>query len=470
MTDADFAWQSALDLRHAILRKEVSPVDVVRAALDRLAAVEPALNAFVTPTPDAALDAARRAEQAIVRGEATGPLAGLPISVKDVIPVAGVRFTFGSRAFADNVATADAPLVERLRAAGAALLGKTTTSEFGCKAVGDCPLTGATRNPWDVSKTAGGSSAGAAASVAAGVTPFAIGTDGGGSLRIPGALTGLFAVKPQFARVPMFPVSAAPTLGHAGVMARTVRDAALLLGVVSGFDARDAFSVAAPVPDYLAACDRGVRGMRVAWSPTLGYARPTPEVAAIAAAAARAFEALGCEVEEVDAVFDADPVEVWTTEFYTGIGTRLKHLLAPATRELLDPPVVEILSSALGRSAEAYYATVFERYALREKMRLFFERFDLLLSPTLPVVAFDVFRDLPPELPDRNLVSWVYYTYPFNLTGQPAASIPAGCTAAGLPVGLQMVSRTNAEVDLFRAAAALEAARPWAGRRPALDG
>lgn len=463
----DVAYAGALELKKAIAKRKISPVEVVEASLDRLAAVEPRLNSFVTITAEIALAAARAAEAKVMKRKKLGPLEGLPISVKDVIPVKGIKLTTGSRAMADNIAAIDAPVVERIKAAGACIVGKTTASEFGCKAVGNSPLTGATRNPWNLAKTSGGSSAGAVASVAAGVTPFAVATDGGGSIRIPCALTGLFGIKAQFARVPMYPVSAAPTLAHAGALARTVRDAALLLAVEAGHDRRDPFSVVEKVPDFLAACDQGAKGMRIAWSPTLGYAKADPEVVAIAEKAARSFADLGCHVEQVDKVFDQDPVDLFSSEFYAGIGTRLKPVLEKS-RELLDPAVVQILSQALNQSLEQYYANVFRRYELREKARQFFETYDLLLSPTLPVAAFDVNLNVPPMLAasDRNVVSWVYYTYPFNLTGQPAASVPAGFTKDKLPVGLQLVARINREVDIFRAAAAFEEARPWAHKRP----
>ena len=286
-------------------------------------------------------------------------------------------------------------------------------------------------------------------------------------MRIPSALCGLFGIKAQFGRVPVFPVSAAPTLSHVGAIARTVRDAALLLGVMAGHDRRDAFGVAEPVPDFLAACDAGARGLRIAWSPTFGYAAPEPEVAALCEAAARRFEGLGCTVDPVEDALGADPLEMWMAEFYGGIGTKLKDLMAEKPDEL-DPAVVATLGAGLDRSMVEYFDQLFARYAFRERMRLFFERYDLLLSPTLPCAAFDAGRDTPPGLEARNIVSWVYYTYPFNLTGQPAASIPAGFSAAGLPVGLQMVAGINREVDIFRAAAAFEEAAPWAERRPPL--
>ena len=464
------AYASAFDLKEALRKKEISPVELVQASLARAESLQPTLNSFVTLTPDLALAAARKAEAEIMRGEKGGVLQGLPLSIKDVIPVKGVKFTTGSKTMADNVAQIDAPVVERVVAAGACIIGKTTTSEFGAKAVGDSPLTGATRNPWNTAKTAGGSSAGATASVAAGITPFSIATDGGGSVRIPCSFTGLFGIKPQYARVPMYPVSAATTLAHCGAIARTVRDAALLLSAESGFDARDPYSVSEPTPDYLAACERPIKGMRIAWSPTLGFAWADPEVLRIAEAAALSFQQLGCKVETVEKVFDSDPVELWSSEFYAGIGTRLKPFLEKS-RDLLDPAVIDILEKALAQTLEQYYSNVFRRYDFREKTRQFFEKFDLLLSPTLPVPAFDVYRDLPVELEksDRNVVSWVYYTYPFNLTGQPAASIPAGFTAAKLPVGLQMVARTNREVDIFSAAAAFEQARPWAHLKPPIN-
>ena len=461
-----FAYMTALELKGLLAQRSISPVQLVEDALSRQEALEPQINAFVTRTPEVALAAARDQERAIAAGE-EGAIAGLPVSVKDLVAMAGVPWTFGSRPFANNVVDFDAPSVERVRAAGGCIIGKSTTSEFGCKAVTDSPLTGITRNPWNLAKTPGGSSGGAGASVAAGLTPFALCTDGGGSVRIPSALCGLFGIKAQFGRVPIFPVSAAPTLSHVGAVARTVRDAALLLGVMSGHDCRDAFGVAEPTPDFVAACDAGAEGMRIAWSPTLGYAQPEPEVAALCEAAATRFEALGCTVELVEDALGADPVEVWMAEFYGGIGTRLKDLMAERPDEL-DSAVVATLSAGLDRSMVEFFVQVFARYDFREKMRQLFERYDLLLSPTLPCAAFDVGHDTPPELGARNIVSWVYYTYPFNLTGQPAASVPAGFTAAGLPVGLQMVAGINREVDILRAAAAYEEAAPWADRRPPL--
>ena len=432
MQASDIDFMTAVELRDRIARRELSPVEVTRRALDKAQATQASLNAFCLLLPDAAMAAARAAEAAVMRRDSLGPLHGVPFSAKDLIAVGGLPFRFGSRTMAGNIAAADAPPVERAKQAGAILIGKTTTSEFGCKAVGDNPLDGITRNPWNTGKTPGGSSAGAAASVAAGVTPLALGTDGGGSIRIPCSLTGLAGIKGQFGRVPVWPVSATTTLAHVGPMTRNIADAALMFMSIAGYDPRDPYAVAGPVPDLVEACRANVKGMRVAYSPTLGYV-----------------------VEQVEQVFDRDPVDLWTAEFYAGIGTRLRPFLEKQ-RDIIDPAVADILDAALRQDMRDYYPTVFERYALREKMRLFFERYDVLLSPVLPVSSLDVGKNVPDHLGDRNLVSWVYYTYPFNLTGQPAATVCAGFAADGMPVGLQLVGRSHGEYDVVRAASAYE--------------
>jgi aspartyl-tRNA(Asn)/glutamyl-tRNA(Gln) amidotransferase subunit A len=452
---SDFDFMTALELRRLIAARAISPVELTERALARAEASQASLNAFCHLMPEEARSAARRAEEAVMCGSPLGLLHGLPVSVKDLIAVGGQPYASGSRAMASNVAAADAPAVERLRAAGAIIIGKTTTSEFGAKPVGDSPLTGITRHPWDLAKTPGGSSAGAAASVAAGITPFALGTDGGGSLRIPAALTGLVGLKAQFGRVPVWPTSATPTLAHVGALARNVADAALLTTAVAGHDPRDPFAVVGPIPDLLGAAKASVAGLRVAWSATLGYARPNPEVAAIARAAAMALADQGAIVEEVETVFESDPAALWTAEFYAGIGTRLRGVLE-SRRDLLDPAVADVLDAALAQEMRASYEPVFARYALRDRMVSFFNGYDVLVSPTLPISSLEAGRNIPEGLEDRSLVSWAFYTYPFNLTGQPAASVCAGIASDGMPVGLQIVGRTLGEFDVVRTAAGIE--------------
>lgn len=464
----DLKWTPAVEMRSLIADKRISPVEVLEQTLARIDETEEKLNCFLDLRRDEAMQQARKAEAAVMSGEPLGPLHGLPLSVKDLIAVKDMRLTFGSRAMKDNVAPLDAPGVERARAAGAIIIGKTTTSEFGCKGVGDSPLTGVTRNPWNLAKTPGGSSCGAAASVAAGVTALSFGTDGGGSVRIPSSMCGLFGIKGHFGRIAVFPVSATPTLAHVGPLTRTVRDAALLLGVSAGFDARDAGAVAQPVPDFLAACDREPGKLRVAWSPTLGYARPDPEVLEATRSAVAVFEEMGCHVEEVERIFD-DPLDLFMAEFFAGAGTRLRPVLEKG-RELLDPAVADTLDMALSQTMGDYYQKVFRRYELRTAVAKFFSKYDLLLTPTIPVLPFDTGLNKPPGYENEpNMFSWIAYTYPFNLTGVPAASIPCGFSKDGLPIGLHIVGKHLGEDVILSAAAAFERARPWQERKPPLN-
>lgn len=464
---SETAFKTAQALVAEVRAGHAAPSDIARSVLDDIQTLDGSLNCFASLNPDDVMAQASALDRRLAKGEDLGPLAGLPVSVKDLLVAKGHPTAFGSLTMQGNVVDLDAPVVERLRAAGAVILGKTTTSEFGCKAVGDSPLTGITRNPWNTEKTPGGSSCGAAALVASGTSPVAIGTDGGGSLRIPGSLTGLVGFKGHFGRVPAYPAAAVPTLIHIGPLSRQVRDAALMMSVISGYDERDPFSIAAPKPDYLAACEHRPKGLRVAYSPTLGYARADPQVAEIAKAGLARLEAAGCHIEVVDHVFD-DPVEIWKAEFYGGVGTRLKTAMQ-TRRGDLDPAVANALDGVFSLSMTDYYERVFERFQFRDRVRTFFEKYDILATPTLPVSAFDVGLNVPPGHEDRDAISWAYYSYPFNLTGQPAVSVNAGFDADGLPVGLQLVAKPMAEETLFSLAAAFEETNPEPDRRPSLS-
>lgn len=450
---SDFAFKTIRELSSGLVKKAFSPVELLDDVISRYEVLEPSLNMFAYTDFDGARRQAKDAEERMVRGERLGDLDGIPTSIKDLIAVEGMPQRFGSRAVSDTPLSADAPSVERLRAAGAVILGKSTTSEFGCKAVGDSPLTGVTRNPWNTNMTPGGSSAGASAMVSSGLVPYAIGTDGGGSIRIPSALTGLFGIKAQFGRVAVFPTSATPTLAHVGPMARTVDDASVVLSVIAGFDTRDPFSVSGAQPDFVGATEKH-RNMRIAWSPTLGYGRVEPDVAKLTADAVLQFEAMGHVVEEVPHIMD-DPIDLWNAEFYAGVGTKLRDVIFDQP-ELLDPAVLEVLRGAVEQEMKAYYENVFARYAFREKLRQFFEVYDILLTPTIPVASVPAGVNVPTGYEDKNIVSWATFTYPFNLSGNPSASIPVGFTAAGLPVGLQVVAPTNDEVAILSLAGAYQ--------------
>ncbi len=438
---------SVSELSGLIKKKEVSPKEILDNTLRKIEKLDPILNSFAFLDIKGAKVLAEQSEKRMMNGELLSELDGIPTSIKDLIAQKDLPQRFGSKTTSENLVSADAPSVERLRNAGAVLLGKSTTSEFGCKAVGDSPLTGITRNPWNTNLTPGGSSCGAAAMVSSGIVSYAIGTDGGGSIRIPASLTGLFGIKAQFGRVPVYPTSATPTLAHVGPLTRNVQDACKILKIISGKDFRDPFTVTETVPIYENFI-KEKKIYKIAWSPTLGYGKNDKNIEEILLKAIKNLSSLGHEIETVDKVLDTDPVNLWNAEFYAGVGTRLKGTIESAPN-LIDPAVLEVLKIAINQKMNDYYNLVFQRYLFREKMRTFFEKYDLLITPTLPCTAFEVGLNVPKNMPEKNIVSWVSYTYPFNLTGQPAASINAGFTSENLPVGMQVIGKHNREIDVL---------------------
>ncbi len=471
MTPTDLCWRSALDLAALIRTKAVSPVEVVEALLARVAEVNPRLNCFCAVTGEEARDAALAAEAAVMTGEVLGPLHGVPYSVKDLVWTRHVRTTGGSRLFEDHVPEEDAVVVERLKGAGGVMLGKTTTSEFGHKGVTDSPLFGVTRNPWNRDCTPGGSSGGSASAVAAGLGPLAVGTDAGGSIRVPASFCGIYGIKPSFGRVPQYPTFRGwETLSHTGPLARTVRDAALMLDVIAGPDDRDPYSLpAAAGPSYLEACDAGIAGLHVAWSPDLGHAIVDPEVLDLCAQAAERFESLGCHVEVVTPTWD-DPEDVFrvlaAAEKHAAWGDRVA-----AEGDQLDRSLVAFLRYGGSITLDRYLAAAHARHDLWTDVQRFLARFDLLITPTVAVPAFEVGRPAVKTIDGRDVspLGWMPFTYLFNLTGRPAATVPVGFTGARLPVGMQIVGRRHDDRTVLAASAAFEAAAPWADRTPGLD-
>lgn len=437
--------------------------------LERIEQLNPTLNAYVTVTADLARRQALAAEQAYATGETPGALQGIPVSIKDLTPTKGIRTTRGSLLWQDWVPDYDPPIVERVYAAGGVLLGKTNTPEMGWKGDSGNRVVGPTHNPWQLGRTAGGSSGGAGAAAAAGLGPLAQGSDGAGSIRIPSAFCGIFGLKPTFGLIPYYPPSAVETLSHAGPMTRTVRDAALFLNVLAGHDERDRLSLPATGIDYLAAIEGGVRGLRVAFSPDLGYAAVDPEVADLVAQAAAVFSDLGCEVEEVNPGF-ADPYPILDTIWATAqAGTHRRDF--EQARDQLDPGRVAVIEAGFEIAGADLAQANMRRADFADLVRRFMEPWDLLLTPTLPVTAFNAGDDHPGEVAGQptSYLGWTTFTYPFNLTGQPAATVPCGFASNGLPVGLQIVGHLHADATVLRAAAAFEEARPWADKRPPLD-
>jgi aspartyl-tRNA(Asn)/glutamyl-tRNA(Gln) amidotransferase subunit A len=457
---ADPATFSATELLQLYRRRQLSPVEVMRAVLDRIERFDPIVNAFCLVDPDRALEAAQASEARWQRGEPCGLVDGVPVTIKDLVLTRGWPTLRGSMTTErEQPWNEDAPASARLREQGAVLIGKTTTPEFGWKAVTDSALTGITRNPWNTEKTPGGSSGGAAVACALGMGALHIGTDGGGSIRIPAGFTGIFGLKPSFGRVPAWPLSPFGTVAHLGPMTRCVADAALMLGVLARPDSRDWFALPDDGQDYRIGLEGGLRGLRIAFSPTLGFAEVEAEIGELVAAAVPAFEELGAKVEPVDPGF-TDPIDVFLCHWQAGAANLLSHFTSEQ-RARMDPGLQAMAAEGEALSLLDYLGAVQRRGELGARMRQFHESFDLLLTPTLPLAAFAAGVERPDPERQPCWINWAPFSNPFNLTQQPAASVPCGLTAAGLPVGLQIVGPMHADHLVLRAARAFETARPW---------
>ena len=467
----EFASATATELVHLVRSKQVSPIELVESFLGRIDRLDTQLHSFLLVTRDDAMKSAADAEAAVMRGDQLGPLHGLPIAIKDSQMTGGVRTTQGSLLFKDRVPDNDAAVVERVKGAGAIPLGKTNLPEFGL--VGTCEnrLGEYGRNPWDTERTPGGSTGGGAAAVAARLSPAALGSDGGGSIRIPANFCGIYGIKPSKGRVSGYSGQSGPPMPYLfsqnGPLTRTVRDAALLLQVIAGHDPRDPTSLRQTPPDFVRAADKTIDGLRIGWSPDFGFAKVDPEVLDITSRAARVFEDLGCEMEQADIALDP-PYDTFgpiiAGDFYTNFG-RYKN-----NGDELFTDYAKFLLERGSRVTVADYARALgEMDRLKARMTDLFERFDLLLTPTACFPAFR-YGEFPGEVSDISEYPDQYwngaFTLPINVIGHPAASVPAGFTSDGLPVGLHVVGRELDEVTVLAASAAFESAQPWDHVRP----
>ncbi|HEY5046506.1 MAG TPA: amidase [Rhizomicrobium sp.] len=457
---------SAAELSAAYESGDLSPVEVAQSCLGRTEALDAEINAFCLVDAEMSLRAAVESEVRWSGGEPLSPLDGVPVAVKDLLLTKGWPTRRGSLTIdCGGPWTEDAPCVARLREAGAVLIGKTTTPEFGWKGSTDSPLTGITRNPWNRAKTPGGSSGGSAAALAARFTPLALGTDGGGSIRIPASFSGVFGLKPSFGRVPAYPLSPFGTVAHVGPMSRTVRDSALLMNVISRPDARDWHSLDYDAADYTQGLEKGVKNKRIAFSRRLGYVeRVDSEVEMLVAAAANRFAEMGADVEEADPDF-GDPGPVFRTLWWAGAGLLLGDLPAEKMTRL-DPGLRRMAEEGNAISLKEYLAATAARGAYGSRMRRFMEKYDFLLTPAVATPAFDIGQLTPLDEDGNAWMAWTPFSFPFNLTQQPAASINCGFTRDGLPVGLQIVGRMFDDADVLQASAAYEAANPAGDRTP----
>lgn len=469
---SELAFMSAVELAQSIRDKKVSSLEATENFFQRIDQLDSQLHSYLTLCQDQALADARAADAAVRQGVELGPLHGVPISIKDLETTKGVVTTMGSAIFKDRMPDMDSVVVERVKAAGAIILGKTNTPEFGQSGTTENKLGEPCRNPWNTERTPGGSSGGAAAALAAGLCTLSMGTDGGGSVRIPASFTGLFGIKPTQGRVPRFGGYGRPSANHfsqSGPITRTVADSALLLQVIAGPDTRDITSIREPAPDFSANLGAGVNGMRLAWSSDLGYAAVDAEVVDITKQAAMKFIGLGANMDDAKLKLE-DPFETFWNVFSTAAYTSYGHLLEEHRDDLSDIGLRSIEHGQQTTGADMSRA-IYEVDRLGRRMEEFFDNFDLLLTPTMAVPAFPI--DQRPGVIGGKTVDpfWGFlpFTYPINISGQTAASIPCGYSSEGMPIGLHIIGPKGTEAKVLQACAAFEATNPWAGDRPGVS-
>jgi aspartyl-tRNA(Asn)/glutamyl-tRNA(Gln) amidotransferase subunit A len=467
MSAKEIGFLTATELKRLYQRLEISPVEVVKATIQHVDVMERGgLNAMARVTEDLALHAARSAETRYLNGTATGLLEGIPITIKDQHLTRGIPTEFGSRTTKGNIPIVDEPCVTRLYSAGAVMLGKTTVSEFSWKAVSDSPLTGITHNPWKKGYNAGASSAGAAAGAAAGYGPLHQGSDGAGSIRIPAHFCGVFGFKPTFGRIPLWPISNNDQATHIGALTRSVADAALMLEAMAGPHPWDHMSCEAPPMSFVRDLSADMRGKRIAYSANLGHARVDPEVAELVLAAVRVFEEMGAAVTEISPQWGhlgPDLIRFfWPTVFLARArGWQPRH-------GEMDPGLVAMMEASMDVTAEEFMTRRLARWSYVKEIHTTMEEWDLLLTPAASVAAFPVSLLQPTDWPrhDWNWMEWAPFCYPFNMAGNPAASCPCGLTSDGLPVGLQIVGKRFADLEVLQASYAFERTNIWKQRRP----
>ncbi|MBM84562.1 MAG: amidase [Rhodospirillaceae bacterium] len=450
---------SATELTQAYAQGTLSPVETTKSVLARVDRYDGALNAFRLIDEENALEAAQKSEARWTKKEPAGPVDGVPVTIKDLTLTRGWSTLRGSLVTdPDAPWEEDAPLVKRLRESGAVLLGKTTTPEYGWKGVTDSPLTGITRNPWDTAMTPGGSSGGAAAAAAAGMGALHQGSDGGGSIRIPAGFTGVYGIKPTFGRVPSWPASGFGTLSHQGPITRTVTDAALMLTVMSRPDPADWYALPFCNKDWRNALSQSISGWRIAFSPDLGHAVVDVEVAKLVRAAAESFAALGAHVEEADPGL-GDQHDIFRIHWFTG-AARLQRAMTENQLAKLDPGFLEVGIEGARITLDDYLDATQAREATGSKLNHFLDSYDILLTPTLPITAFEVGEEVPVGSGMDRWTRWTPFTYPFNLGRHPAATIPCGFCSNGLPAGLQIIGQMNQDGKVLAASRAYESMHP----------
>ncbi|MBB3189262.1 amidase [Halomonas cerina] len=458
MSDTDLGLMDAGQLAELYRSGKASPLEATRAALARIERFDGAVNAFTYVDAEGAEQAAKASARRWGQGQPLSELDGVPVTLKDLTEVAGMPARQGSLTTSDAPCEQDAPPAARLREAGAVLLGKTNTSEFGWKAVTDNRLHGATCNPWNTRLTPGGSSGGAAVAAALNMGVLHQGGDSGGSIRIPAAFTGTFGFKPTFGWTPQWPPAKEPTLSHIGPLTRHVKDAVRMLNAIGRYDYRDPYAIRGQPDDWGVELDGGLKGLKIAYSPDLGYAEVDPQVALRVREAAEKLEALGAEVTEIHPGFES-PIDTFLTLWFT-VSLELWLQCNETQRQQLDPGLVDNAKRAEAFSAVEYFRALASRARLTEQLEHFNQRYHLLMTPSVAISPFEINHQVPPGSGMRDWEEWAPFSYPFNLSQQPAASVPCGFTDTGLPVGFQLAGGKHDDVRILRACHAFMEAHP----------
>ena len=470
MRKDDICFMPAYEMADKIKMQEFTSQEITEAIIERIEKINPIINAYCTPTFELAREMAKKADDSVKKGVNIGLLHGIPTSLKDEYETKGIRTTFGCKIFENNVPSADETVVKRIKEAGAVILGKTNLPAFGYKGVTDNLIFGATKNPWNLERTSGGSSGGAAAAVASGMSPLALGSDGGGSIRIPSCFCGVFGLKPSFGRVPHNVMKLAGNLGtfvHKGPIVRYVKDAALMLDVLAGEDDSDRYYLPKPNVSYFEKINEKPNKLKIGYSLNIGFAKTIhSEVKNSVLDAAQKFEEFDWSIEKSKIRVRNPELTMWIT-WTSGFAYVLKPILKEWENKL-DPELVQTVKIGLNYSAQDIRLAEIQREMVYESICRHFKNYDILITPTLSCPAFELGKSFPTKIEGINVGpgAWMPFTYPFNMSGHPVASIPCGWSSEGLPIGMQIVGKRFDELTVLQVSNAFEKISPWQDKKP----
>jgi len=472
MSKEDICFISAFELKEKIKTEEISIEDLIEIFIERIEKINPIINAYCTPTFELAREMAKKSEEIVKKGENIGLLEGIPTSLKDLTLTKGIRTTFGSKIYENFIPNEDSIYVSRLKDAGCVILGKTNTPEFGFKGATDNAIFGSTKNPWNLKKTCGGSSGGAGAAVASGLCPLAQGSDGGGSIRIPASLNGVFGIKPSFGRVPIYPKEYifAHTLSVAGPITRYVKDAALMLDVMKGPFEGYQYSLPEDNISYFETVDKKPAKLKMAYSLDMGYAKAIDsEVEEAVLNSVEKFNEFGWTPEKVKMRIKKPELPfytIWTSEIAYSLKPKLNKW-----RDQMDPDLIKMIEGGLNYDGFSIIKAMDVRKTIYESFYKIFKEYDILITPTTAVPAFDLGISFPSKIQDKNVspTAWQAFTFPINLTGHPAASVPCGWSKEGLPFGMQIIGKMFDEKTVLQVSKAFEEIAPWQAKKPKFD-